>query len=131
MNKWTIILFFLFIAVSCGKNQSSTEGNSVTEGNLGLGMTVPNFESNVSQKNGVIVIPHEENSGVIIQFERKNYLVDEHKTNPTAMKLIKKLFRHDVDVRPYEQNSNGTYYRAKFVGRFNMDSLSLQFLQVY
>lgn len=131
--KWTIILFscLVIMLVACGKNQGPTESESVAQGNLGLNMNVPNFETNVTHKNGIILIPHSPESDAIIQFERKNYAVDEQKTSSTVRHLIKKLFQHDVDVRPYEQNSAGTYYRVRFMGKFNMDSIGLQFMQVY
>ncbi len=135
MNKkvvWSFIFILLLgVITACGKDPDYTTSGGTAQGSFGLNMNVPNFESTVSQQKGIIFIPHTPETGAIIHFETKKYLIDPQKSNSAPMQLVRKLFRHDVDVRPYEQNSAGTFYRARFIGKFNMDSIILQFLQVH
>lgn len=127
--KWTIILLFL-LSAACGKNGSSQENPNVSQTSLGLNMSVPNFESEVTQRKGMIIIPHSPEKGAIVSFESNFYLIDMNKSNQNTVQLVRKLFRHQVDVRPYDQNATGTYYRMKFLGKFNLDSIILQALHV-
>lgn len=127
--KWMIILTFFLIG--CGDGNKASNTDSVAQGNLGLNVSVPNFESNTGQQKGKILIPHTPESGSVIQFEGKNYFVDNIKSSTSALLLIRKLFRNQVDVRPFDQNDNGTYYSIRFNGKLNDDSVILQNLYVY
>lgn len=132
MKKWTFVLIILLsLFAGCGKDRTNSESGNVTQGSLGLNMNVPNFESNPTQRKGIIFIPHTAEIGAAIHYEQKIYLVDTNKSTTASLQLIRKLFRNDVDARPYEQNSAGTFYRARFIGKFNMDSIILQFLNVH
>lgn len=127
--KWIALLLFLLSA--CGNGDSAGENGSVAQGSLGLNVSVPNFESENSQKKGFLVISHSPETETFIRFERKNYLVDMNKSSPASIKLIQKLYRSQVDVRPYDQNSEGTLYRARFRGQLSEETVALQSLALF
>ena len=124
-----LVIILLFILVACGKGNSDN-GNNISPGDFGLNIIVPSFDTS-TQKKGMIVIPHTPETGAVIKFERKDYSINTTRSSPAVVEQIQKLFRQQIDVRPYDQNENGTYYRARFVANFDYDSVVISSILIY
>lgn len=127
--KW--IIFFIFFIIGCGKDPKySNDSGTVAQNSLGLGMNIPSFESS-KQNKGFLIIPFAPETNAAIKFEGKNYLINNDKSSRSAVLVIQKLFRQQIDVRPYDQNSSGTIYKIHFVGRLEETTVIIESIYIY